>query len=100
MAKAPPKVGSDADPIPPPELPPRQPSLATRLSLEELKALTPQMLKEISEGFGLEIRVASNSDKLKDLLKKAGVRGEPISALYDKVYDRSSPGYDRVYDRG
>ena len=95
-----PSSKNPASPAEPGELPPRQPSLATRLSLEELEALTPELRRKLATDYGLEVRVASNSDSLKALLKRAGASGDPVQAMYDKVYDRTTPGYDRVYDRG
>ena len=89
------------DVTPPAEVPQKTPSrLATRLSLTDLESLTPEIRKELAESHGLEVRILSRSDRVKDLLAKAGVDAAPTEATYDKVYDRTVPGYDRVYDRG
>lgn len=90
-----------ADPIPPAVLPaPHVSRLSTKLSLDELNLLTPEIRKELVDSHGLEVRIISRSDRVKELLAKAGMNGSPTEATYDKVYDRTSPGYDRVYDRG
>lgn len=89
------------DPSPPAQLPKEHVSrLATRLSLDELDLLTPDLRKELVDKHGLEVRILSRSDHVKELLAKAGIDRTPTAATYDKVYDRTSPGYDRVYDRG
>lgn len=74
--------------------------LTTKLSLEDLALLTPDIRQELIENFGLEVHINSSSDKVKELLAKAGVSPSPTAAAYDKFYDRTTPGYDRIYDRG
>jgi hypothetical protein len=74
--------------------------LSTKLSLEEVNLLTPEMRKELVDTHGLEVRIISRSDTVKELLARAGVNRAPTEATYDKVYDRTVPGYDRIYDRG
>ena len=92
---------SDASLTPPDDLPPKHVSrLSTRLSLSELEALSPEFRKELAEQHGLEVRVISRSSRVQEMLERAGVTATPTEATYDKVYDRSDPGYDRVYDRG
>lgn len=89
------------NPVPPAELPAKHASrLATRLALNELESLTPEIRKELADEHGLEIRVLSRSSRVKELLDRAGVTSTPSEATYDKVYDRTNPGYDRSYDRG
>lgn len=89
------------DLTPPAELPGTHASrLSTKLSLDDLNLLTPEIRKELVDAHGLEVRIISRSDRVKELLSKAGVAASPTEATYDKVYDRTDPGYDRVYDRG
>lgn len=89
------------EPVPPAVLPATHASrLSTKLSLDELNLLTPEIRKELVDTHGLEVRIISRSERVKELLAKAGVTSSPTEATYDKVYDRSDPGYDRVYDRG
>jgi hypothetical protein len=89
------------DITPPSELPPKHVSrLSTKLSLDDLNLLTPEIRKDLADNHGLEVRVISRSDRVKELLAKAGIAAAPSEATYDKVYDRSNPGYDRNYDRG
>jgi hypothetical protein len=86
---------------PPHELPPNHTSrLATKLTLSELETLTPEIRKELVSEHGLEVRIVSRSSRVQELLERAGIAAVPTEATYDKVYDRSNPGYDRVYDRG
>lgn len=87
--------------VPPAEIPQKHVSrLSTKLTLDELQGLTPDIRKELIDQHGLEVRIISRSPRVKDLLEQAGVSANPTEATYDKVYDRTSPGYDRVYDRG
>ena len=89
------------DVITPAELPAKHVSrLSTKLSLDDLNLLTPDIRKELVENHGLEVRIISRSDTVKELLAKAGITAAPSEATYDKVYDRTNPGYDRSYDRG
>jgi hypothetical protein len=82
-------------------LPPKHSSrLSTHLTLEELDALTPEFKDELAKNHGLEVRVISRSPVVEELLNRAGLSASPVEATYDKVYDRTSPGYDRTYDRG
>jgi hypothetical protein len=90
-----------AENTPPAQLPGTHVSrLSTKLSLDELNLLTPEIRKELVDAHGLEVRIISRSDRVKELLAKAGLTASPTEATYDKVYDRTYPGYDRVYDRG
>ncbi|MBS0160841.1 MAG: hypothetical protein JSS26_19845 [Nitrospira sp.] len=90
-----------ADQVPPAQLPNKHVSrLSTKLSLDDLNLLTPEIRKELVDDHGLEVRVTSRSNRVKELLDRAGLTATPTEATYDKVYDRTTPGYDRVYDRG
>ena len=88
------------DPTSPEDLPaPQAFRLTTKLSLDELSLLTPEIRKELIDTHGLEVRITSQSDRVKELLAKAGLDRHPTED-YQRAYDRTNPGYDRVYDRG
>lgn len=70
------------------------------VSPTDLQALTPDKLKELQERFGLEVQIRSSSAGIAKILGAIGRPGD-ISrvAVYDRGFDRTSPGYDKYYDR-
>ena len=73
---------------------------AVELSARDLQALDPAVLKDLQEQHGLEIQVRSNSTAINKILEGIG-RPAGLRAVADftRGFDRTSPGYDKYYNR-
>lgn len=81
---------------------PRPINAASEFSLSDLQSLDPALLKELQEQHGLEIQVRSNSDAINRLLQglgRTGVSDATNAAEFTRGFDRTSPGYDKYYNR-
>ena len=76
---------------------PDQKIVNTPLSAHELASLDPQKLADLQAKHGLEINLRSTSAAISDVLKTVGRAG--AVAEYDRGFDRTTPGYDKYYDR-
>jgi|GEM_PF-6230015 len=85
-----------------PPLPPRRERSGQKkaaLASATVAALTPDVLADIKEKLGVDFKIRS-SDASVDTIASSIDPNVGVAREYDKVYDRTSPGYDRVYDRG
>lgn len=73
---------------------------AVSISGKELAALNPKALANLQDKYGLEVEIRSNSGAINDILADLGNQGLTAAAKeFVRGFDRTSPGYDRYYDR-
>lgn len=72
---------------------------AVTLNLQDLQALSPEVLAQLQKEHGLEIQVRSSSAGIDRLAQNLGGAQALRKAEYDRGFDRTSPGYDKYYDR-
>lgn len=70
----------------------------TELSVKDLQALDPKALQELHNKYGLEVQIRSNSTAINQILTSLG-RTVSADSAFTRGFDRTSPGYDRYYDR-
>lgn len=68
------------------------------LSAQDLQALDPKVLSDLQAKHGLEIQVRSNSAAINTILTGLGRPGL-TQAEFTRGFDRTSPGYDKYYNR-
>ncbi len=76
-----------------------RPNSSAELTLNELQAVDPEILKELQEKYGLEIQVRSNSEAINQLLQGVGRTAALSPQEFTRGFDRTNPGYDKFYDR-
>lgn len=68
-----------------------------------LSNLNPEVLARLRSEFGIAVEIKSTKPGLTALLdsltKGGSVAGVGAEAAYDRGFDRTSPGYDKFYDR-
>lgn len=74
------------------------------LDARTLTSLDPETLARLRSEFGVSVELKSTKPGLAallDNLTKGGVAGSALlpAAEYDRGFDRTSPGYDKYYDR-
>jgi hypothetical protein len=79
------------------EMAEKTPNAAADLSLNELQALNPKTLQDLHEKYGLEVQIRSNSAAVNQILTSLGKIGP--QAAFQRGFDRTSPGYDKYYNR-
>ncbi|MEU6432429.1 hypothetical protein ABZ860_41535 [Microbispora sp. NPDC046973] len=73
--------------------------VSIELSGEELRTLSMDNLRELQERFGLEISIHSTRTAIDTILRDIGREGGGLTAEFTRGFDRTSPGYDRYYNR-
>jgi hypothetical protein len=71
------------------------------ISPDEFRSLTPERLTALQARYGLELRIRSSAAGVAALLGELKKEPGAISLMadYDRGFDRTSPGYDKYYDR-
>jgi hypothetical protein len=72
------------------EQPERAPREEVVVFTGDPKGITEDAIKELQDKFGLEVKVRSSVSAIDSLIARA------VDVV---AYDRTHPGYDRVYDR-
>lgn len=92
--------------VPPPEKPsegasddPTGAKRAIDVSPEDLQALTPDALRELQQKHGLELSIRSSARGIDKILETLGREEIGNIAVFDRGFDRTSPGYDKYYNR-
>lgn len=79
-------------------MPDKIPDANVDLSLTEFQSLDPQVLQDLQKQHGLEVQVRSNSAAVNAILTSLG-RSIGKAAEFTRGFDRTSPGYDKYYNR-
>lgn len=72
------------------------------LDARTLSSLDPETLSRLRSEFGATVELKTTKPGLTallDNLSKTGVADLAMAADYDRGFDRTSPGYDKYYDR-
>src|SRR5690348_5638878 len=68
-----------------------------------LTALDPQTIERLRNEFGATLEVRASMAGMAALLDRLGAQamtgGAAVAADFDRVFDRTNPGYDRMFDR-
>lgn len=70
--------------------------------IANFEALNAAALDHLQGKFGHEVRVSSTRAALSEILRnidRKGIGSLTNAAEYDRGFDRTSPGYDKYYDR-
>lgn len=68
------------------------------VSPQELKILNATAIEALQGNFGADIQIRSTSKVIDHLLNKTLPNKDSVAA-FDRVFDRTNPGYDKMYDR-
>lgn len=81
-------------------MPAEKKSNIEEVSPKEFQALNRVALEALQGEFGFQIQVRSAKVAINEILKSIDkLTPVDIVAAYDRGFDRTSPGYDRYYDR-
>lgn len=69
------------------------------LDASDLKALTFESLQALHKKHGLEVQVRSTRAVIDEILSEVGREGLGPVAEFTRGFDRTSPGFDRYYNR-
>ncbi len=70
------------------------------VNLQDLQALGPDALAELQKQHGLEIQLRSSAAGIDKIASNLATNAAKMAqAAFDRGFDRTTPGYDKYYDR-